>query len=243
MLLQDGSEGGVIVSYVLRVRADAGIYSISIARSKSILFRGISEDNPSRTIRLKIFMSRTLSCVSGRTVPFSTMTMDYNPNSCANLHVNISVTGKVYCTHNLGLVTIPALRLLYIPILLHCSSLSRSTLLYPVVSTQEVRICTTLCSQTLRAIHPIKTSVISRAACRSCLRDHPMCFFNSKTRGYGGTVGRPGTHFLSSVRPLTHCVKPLTRGTFTLKLFRSMTCFRPFCLGRFMTSGPGGLLW
>lgn len=25
--------------------------------------------------------------------------------------------------------------------------------------------------------------------------------------------------------------------------FGSITCFRPFCLGRFMTSGPGGLLW
>lgn len=234
--------GLVLVSYVLRVRASATIYSMTMDRSKRGVFIGRSLGKPSRTISLKMFISRTLSFVSDRTVPLSTMTIDYNPKSCAKLHVNISVTGNVYCKHGIPLVNVPALRILDMPILL-CRRLPRSTLLYPVVSTQQVRMCTTVCSHTLGIGHRVSTSVISRGSCLRCLRRRPICFFKGKTTGYHRGVARPGTRFVSSLRPLTGVVFPLTRGTITVGSCGSITCFRPFCLGRFITSRPGGLLW
>lgn len=148
-----------------------------------------------------MFMSRTLSFISDRNVPLSTITIDYKPNSCAKLHVNISVTGNVYCKHGLPLVNLPALRILYIPILLR-RSLPRSTLLYPVVSTHHVRICTTICSHTLNIGERVTTSVISRRSCLRFLGRRPICFFNGNTTGYHKRVARPGTRFVSSVHPL-----------------------------------------
>lgn len=192
----------LVVSYVLRVRASARIYSITMDRSKTSVFSGRSFGNPSRTAMLKMFISRTLSFVSGRTVPLSTITMDYNPNSCAKLHVNISVTGNVYCKQGVPLVKLPALRIVYIPMLL-TRSLPRSTLLYPVVSTHHVRMCTTICSHTLGIRHTVKTSVVSRGSCTRCLRGRPICFFNGKTTGYGRGLSRPGTRFVRGVRPMT----------------------------------------
>lgn len=231
-----------IVSYVLRVRASASTYSMTIDRSKRGIFGGRSLGNPSRTISLKVFISRTLSFTSDRTVPLSTITIDYNPNSCAKLHVNISVTGNIYCKHGLPLVKLRALGIRYMPMLLCRSRLPSSTLLYPVVSTHHVRICTTVCSHTLGSIHSVTTSVISRGSCLRFLRRRPICFFNSNTTGYGRGVARPGTRFVSNVHPLTNVVFPLTRGTVTRRSFGSITCFRPFCLGRFMTNAPGGLV-
>ncbi len=193
----------VDVTYVLRVRASASIYSMTLDRSKTILFSGRSFRNPRRTIALKMFVSRILSVTSDRTGPVSTITLDYKPNSCANLHVNTSVTGNVYCKQSLPLVTLPALGIVDMPMLL-VSRLPRSTLLYPVVSTHHVRICTTVCSHTLGPMGRIDTSVIATGDCARCLRRRPICFFNGKTTGYGRIVARPGTQFVSNVRPLTH---------------------------------------
>lgn len=232
----------LVVSYVLGVRADASIYSITVDSDKRIVFGRRSRANPGRTIGLNIFISRTLSFLSSRNLPLRTITMDYNPNSCAKLHVNIDVTGNVYCNHKIGLVTMPALRLVTIPMLLNRRPRRRSTLVMPVLSTHHVRICTRILSHSLGIIHPVRTSVISTRACGRCLSKRRMCFFKGNTTGYVRAVGRPRTRLIRNVRPLTGGVTPLTRGEFMRNGFRSITCFMPFCLGSFITGVPGGLV-
>lgn len=124
---------------VLTLSDSKVITSMTIIRSSALLTRCAMGCGGARSRALLPVLSRVIGVARLRLRSMSTVTITTKPKSFAKLHVNSTATGNLKLTLGGPLMTMPAMSTLT------CGLCSTRKLVYPVVSTEEGRMCAKVC--------------------------------------------------------------------------------------------------
>lgn len=185
--------------------------AITIIRSRRAVTRCAIGCGGARSRALLPVVSRMGGVVSLSLSDVSTVTISKKPNSFAKLEVKSTATGKLKLTLKGPLVRIPAISTLT------CGICKYNSLVYPVVSTEEGRICAKLCSFSRRIGSKAR---LARTTFR--IRRRRVTVTMRRLVNGLGTCGHP-IMFLKSKMPICHRV--------LRRKLRIPCSFTPSCVG------------
>ena len=229
------------MSCILHIETSTSVCSVALSQDGVLLYDEADTKGPSHAQVLAPFVENAVSFAYSHAIPIDAVAVSKGPGSYTGLRIGVSTAKGVAYGRNASLLSVPTLKLLTVPTLLH-ADLPDNALLCPMIDARRMEVYCAVYDRALKEITPTQALVVEEDAFADLLDKHPIYFMGNGADKCKDVITHPNAHFIEGVMPLAKNMIPLAEMALAREETEDVAYFEPFYLKEFVATKSKKLL-
>ncbi len=229
------------MSCILHIETSTSVCSVALSEDGVCLYEERDENGPSHAKVLAPFVESAVSFADSHAIPIDAVCVSKGPGSYTGLRIGVSTAKGVAYGRSAHLLSIPTLKLLTVPTLLH-KELPEDALLCPMIDARRMEVYCAVYDRALREVKPTQAVVVDENSFAELLEKHPVYFMGNGADKCTEVITHPNAHFIAGAKPLAKHMIPLAEMALARGEYEDVAYFEPFYLKEFVATQSKKLL-
>ena len=229
------------MSCILHIETSTTVCSVALSQDGVLLHEETDDQGPQHAKVLAPFVERAVSFADSHAIPIDAVAVSKGPGSYTGLRIGVSTAKGVAYGRDAKLLSVPTLKLLTVPTLLH-AELPEDALLCPMIDARRMEVYCAVYDRALREVRPTQALVVDEHAFEDLLAQHPVYFMGNGADKCTEVIRHPNAHFISGAVPLAKHMIPLAEMAMAREQYEDVAYFEPFYLKEFVATKSKKLL-
>lgn len=229
------------MSCILHIETSTSVCSVALSQDGVLLYDEADTKGPSHAQVLAPFVENAVSFADSHAIPIDAVAVSKGPGSYTGLRIGVSTAKGVAYGRGAKLLSVPTLKLLTVPTLLH-AELPDDALLCPMIDARRMEVYCAVYDRALREVVPTQALVIDSESFSELFDQHPVYFMGNGADKCTDTIHHPNAHFITGVTPLAKNMIPLAEMALARGEVEDVAYFEPFYLKEFVATKSKKLL-
>lgn len=229
------------MSCILHIETSTDVCSVALSQDGQCLMEEECREGMSHTRRLAGFVKEAVSFADSHAIPLDAVAVSKGPGSYTGLRIGVSEAKGLAYGRDARLISVPTLKLLTVPLLLH-EELPEDALLCPMIDARRMEVYCALYDRALREVLPTRAEIIDEHSFAEYLDRHPIYFLGNGADKCKEVISHPNAVFKEGVVPLAKNMIPLAEMAMAREQFEDVAYFEPFYLKDFVATKSKKLL-
>lgn len=230
------------MSCILNIETSTNVCSVSLSQDGVCLHEELDLQGPSHAQVLAGFVKETISFADSHAIPIDAVAVSKGPGSYTGLRIGVSEAKGVAYGRGIKLLSVPTLKLLTVPVLLHHDDLPDDAWLCPMIDARRMEVYCALYDRALKEVMPTQALVIDENAFKDELEQHPIYFMGNGADKCAEVIKHPNAHFIKGIVPRAKNMVPLAEMAMAREEFEDVAYFEPYYLKEFVATKSKKLL-
>lgn len=229
------------MSCILHIETSTTVCSVALSQDGVLLHEETDDQGPQHAKVLAPFVENAVSFADSHAIPIDAVAVSKGPGSYTGLRIGVSTAKGVAYGRDAKLLSVPTLKLLTVPTLLH-AELPDDALLCPMIDARRMEVYCAVYDRALREVRPTQALVVDEHAFEDLLEQHPVYFMGNGADKCTEVIRHPNAHFITGVVPLAKHMIPLAEMAMAREQYEDVAYFEPFYLKEFVATKSKKLL-
>jgi len=229
------------MSCILHIETSTSVCSVALSQDGVCIYDEMDENGPSHAKVLAPFVESAVSFADSHAIPIDAVCVSKGPGSYTGLRIGVSTAKGVAYGRNAHLLSVPTLKLITVPTLLH-KELPEDALLCPMIDARRMEVYAAVYDRALNPLRDTAADIVDEHSYEEFLDRHPVYFFGNGAAKCKSSLTHPNARFIDDVVPLAQWMFPLADRDLNNRNFQDVAYFEPFYLKEFVASKPKKLL-
>lgn len=229
------------MSCILHIETSTTVCSVALSQDGVLLHEETDDQGPQHAKVLAPFVENAVSFADSHAIPIDAVAVSKGPGSYTGLRIGVSTAKGVAYGRDAKLLSVPTLKLLTVPTLLH-AELPEDALLCPMIDARRMEVYCAVYDRALKEVRPTQALVVDEHAFEDLLEQHPIYFMGNGADKCTEVITHPHAHFVTGVVPLAKHMIPLAEMAMAREEYEDVAYFEPFYLKEFVATKSKKLL-
>lgn len=230
------------MSCILYIETSTTVCSVAVSHEGCIIYDATEKEGRQHATVLAPMVRDALSFADSHAIPLDFVAVSAGPGSYTGLRIGSSTAKGICYGREVGLISVPTLKLLTVPLLLYCDNIADDALFCPMIDARRMEVYAAVYDRALREILPTKAVVVEEGTFRNLLNEHRVYFFGDGSEKCKTTIKHENAIFIDDVKPLAKHMLALAQQAVAQNRFENVAYFEPFYLKDFVATTPKKLL-
>lgn len=223
------------MSCILHIETSTNVCSVALSQDGEVLCEEVDLEGPNHAQVLAGYVAECVSFADSHAIPIDAVAVSKGPGSYTGLRIGVSEAKGVAYGRDARLLSVPTLKLLTVPTLLH-AELPDDALLCPMIDARRMEVYCAVYDRALREVQPTQALIVDETSFAELLDQHPIYFMGNGADKCTDVIRHPNAHFIADARPLARHMVPLAERAMAREEFEDVAYFEPFYLKNFVAT-------
>lgn len=223
------------MSCILHIETSTNVCSVALSQDGEVLCEEVDLEGPNHAQVLAGYVAECVSFADSHAIPIDAVAVSKGPGSYTGLRIGVSEAKGVAYGRDARLLSVPTLKLLTVPTLLH-AELPDDALLCPMIDARRMEVYCAVYDRALREVQPTQALIVDETSFADLLDQHPIYFMGNGADKCADVIRHPNAHFIADARPLARHMVPLAERAMAREEFEDVAYFEPFYLKNFVAT-------
>ena len=229
------------MSTILHIETSTDVCSVAVSEDSQVIFEQEDHSGPNHAERLGTMVDEALSFTDNHAIPFDAVAVSCGPGSYTGLRIGTSMAKGICYGRGLGLIAVPTLELLCVPVLLR-EIPEDDALLCPMLDARRMEVYACIFDRALKPIRETGADIVTAETYMEYLEEHPIYFFGDGAEKCMDTINHPNAHYIDGIEPLAKWMQPLAERRLLNNQTEDVAYFVPYYLKDFVAKMPKKLI-